>query len=199
MPDWRPETLDVLHHPHPALAYKSTPVTSIDAEFKATVREMFDLMYRDKGIGLAANQVGIPKRFFIVNLTAEEADPNEEFVFINPVISGRRGSEVAEEGCLSLPGVYGDVRRPAAVTVQAYGLDGQPFEMKVDDLPARVVQHENDHLDGVMFLDRMAEPAAAELGPQVEEFELEHRSRQSAGQLEEDAALQAKLDAMATA
>ena len=194
---WRPETLEVLHLPHPALRFESTPVTAIDGEFKRTVREMFDLMYKANGIGLAANQVGIPKRFFIVNLTAEEADPDEEFVFINPVLSGRRGSEVAEEGCLSLPGVYGDVRRPDAITVQAYGLDGQPFEMKLDDLPARVVQHETDHLDGVMFLDRMADAPRDELGPQVEEFAIEHRAKQSAGSLPDDAALEQRLREMA--
>ena len=199
MPDWRPDTLTVLHYPHPALAYPSTPVTSIDADFKATVAEMFRLMYKAKGIGLAANQVGIPRRFFIVNLTAEEADPSEEFVFINPVLSARRGSGTAEEGCLSLPGVYGDVRRPEAVTIQAYGLDGQPFEMKLDDLPARVVQHETDHLDGMMFLQRMDDAPRAELDPQVDEFRLEHDSRQSAGQLPANDALQAELDRMAKA
>ena len=196
---WRPDTLEVLHHPHPALRFESTPVTAIDATFKKTVAEMFELMYSHNGIGLAANQVGIPRRFFLVNLSGEEADPDEEFVFINPVLSGRRGSEVAEEGCLSLPGLFGDVRRPSGITVQAYGLDGQPFEMKLTDLPARVVQHENDHLDGTMFIDRMADAARQELQPQVEEFEIELTSKQSAGQVPASEVLKSELQTMATA
>lgn len=196
---WRPDTLEVLHHPHPALRFESTPVTAIDAAFKKTIAEMFELMYEKKGIGLAANQVGIPRRFFIVNLASEERDKEEEFVFINPVLSGRRGSEVAEEGCLSLPGVYGDVRRPSGITVQAYGLDGQPFEMKLTDLPARVVQHETDHLDGTMFTDKVGEVVLAELQPEIEEFEIEHRAKQSAGTLPGDDEISRRLQAMATA
>ena len=196
---WRPETLRILHHPHPALSFASTPVASIDPEFKRTIAEMFELMYAAEGIGLAANQVGIPKRFFVLNLTADADEKEEEFVFINPTIRSRRGADLAEEGCLSLPGLYGDVRRPSAITVEAYGLDGQPFEMKIDDLPARAVQHEVDHLDGTMFIDKVSDAVRAEIAPKVEEFEIEHRSRQSAGELDSDASLTADLKRMAIA
>ena len=196
---WRPETLSILNHPHPALRFESVPVPKIDARLRETVAEMFELMYTADGIGLAANQVGIPRRLFVVNLSGGERDPAEEFVFINPTITSRRGSAVAEEGCLSLPGVYGDVRRPEAITVQAYGLDGQPFEMKLDDLPARVVQHETDHLDGRMFIDRMSENDLAKIAAQVEEFEIEYAAQCETGKLAEEPELVRQVEAMARA
>src|SRR4029434_5586011 len=117
---------------------------------------MFELMYAAKGIGLAANQVDLPLRFFIVNLEAKP-DAGEELVFINPVISlPRGGSEEAEEGCLSLPGLYGQVVRPTRVRVNAYWLQVRDVEAELSALFARCCQYELDHLDGVLFPDRMS-------------------------------------------
>lgn len=189
--------MEVVQFPHPALRYKSKPITQIDAKLRTVVAEMFELMYEHRGIGLAANQVGIPWRFFIINPSGDSKNKDEEFVFINPEITERTGSEEAEEGCLSLPQVYGQVRRPEKITVQAFGLDGKGFMMELEDLPARVVQHETDHLDGVMFFDRMTETSARELQPQLDDFETLFRKQQEAGKLANDADLDAEVERLA--
>lgn len=154
--------MQIIHHPHPVLGFKSVDVQKIDGTLRKVVQRMFELMYEANGIGLAANQVGLPFRFFLVNLAARPGNPDEELVFINPIITRRKGDVVGEEGCLSLPGLYGDVHRSSEVTIEAYDLSGQGFAMELDDLPARVVQHELDHLDGVMFTDRMQEAGDGE-------------------------------------
>ena len=153
-------SLSIVHYPHPALRTKSNPVTAIDNRLRQTVREMFELMYAANGIGLAANQVGLPWRLFVINPTGDAEQTGEEHVFLNPEIIKRRGSMEGEEGCLSLPELYGPVRRAAEITIEAFDLRGQPFRMDLEDFPARVVQHEYDHIDGILFVDRMDRPAA---------------------------------------
>ena len=191
--------MEIVKHPHPALRFRSVPVTRIDADLRATVREMFGLMYAAKGIGLAANQVALPFRVFVMNLSGEDADPEQEHVFINPVIRGKKGGDVAEEGCLSMPQLYADVRRPEAVTIEAFDLDGQGFEMKLEELPARVVQHEVDHLDGILFTDKLTEPMNEENAALMAEFEGEYAERQASGGLPADEALKARLQELAAA
>src|SRR5262245_53248974 len=147
---------------------------------------MFDLMYAAKGIGLAANQVDVPLRLFIVNLEAKP-DAGEELVFINPVISlPRGGSEEAEEGCLSLPGLYGQVVRPKQVRINAYSLDGKELRFDASGLFARCVQHELDHLDGVLFPDRMSPTARADIVEGLDEFEAEFKSLRETGNVPSD-------------
>src|SRR5262245_13496601 len=142
---------------------------------------MFDVMYAAKGIGLAANQVDLPLRFFIVNLEAKP-ESGEELVFINPVISlPRGGSEESEEGCLSLPGLYGPVVRPKQVRINAYSLTGEEIQVDATGLVARCVQHELDHLDGVLFTDRMSATARADIGEGIDEFEADSKSRRETG------------------
>src|SRR5262245_40675031 len=141
----------VVQYPHPALRWKSKPITQINAELRGIVRRMFELMYEHKGIGLAANQVALPYRLFVANISGDAEHADEEHVFINPEILSRQGTVEAEEGCLSLPALYGQVRRSENVVVSAFDLDGNEFEMTLEDLPARVIQHETDHLDGVLF------------------------------------------------
>ena len=131
---------------------------------------MFELMYEANGIGLAANQVDLPFRLFIVNLAANP-DEGEEHVFINPVISQPKGNEEREEGCLSLPGLYAPVKRPARVKFTAYNLDGDELEADLDGMMARVVQHETDHLDGVLFIDRLSTTHDMAVRPAIEVFE----------------------------
>lgn len=160
------------------------------------IGEMFGLMYEARGIGLAANQVGIPLRFFVMNLAGEKEE-GEELVFINPTISRSTGTDEAEEGCLSLPGIYGPVLRPAEIVFSAYTLNGEKFEQKVDGMFARCVQHETDHLDGVMFTDRMDEDALLEVQPQIDQFELTYERLRSEGKLptaDEIAAFQNQLE-----
>lgn len=135
---------------------KSKGFFRIDAGVGTMVEQMFELMYEARGIGLAANQVGLPYRLFVINPTGDKEEKDQEFVFINPQITKKKGSETDEEGCLSLPEIYGPVTRATKIVVDAFDLDGQQFELELEDLPARVVQHEYDHVEGVMFTDRVA-------------------------------------------
>lgn len=172
----------IVHYPHPALRFKSAEVRRIDATLRRTVERMFQLMYEADGVGLAANQVALPLRLFVMNLAARDREKDQQMVFINPQIRTRRGSAVGEEGCLSLPGVYADVRRAQEITVSAFDLSGKPFETRLDDLPARVVQHESDHLDGVMFTDRAVDETNPKVRAAVLEFEARFRASQEGGQ-----------------
>jgi peptide deformylase len=146
--------LRIIKYPHPALRHKSKPLRRVDGELKKTVREMFDLMYAQKGIGLAANQVDLPYRFFILN-TEGDPDKGQEFVFLNPVIAKRTGTEEAEEGCLSFPEIYAPVKRSAKIVLSAYDLAGEEVNYELSGLMGRAAQHEYDHLDGVLFIDRL--------------------------------------------
>jgi peptide deformylase len=178
--------LQILTYPHPTLRRVSKPLKRVDVDLRKTIREMFDLMYAAKGIGLAANQVDIPLRFFLVNLESNP-ETGEELVFLNPVISRPRGgSEEAEEGCLSLPQLYGPVIRPKEVRVSAYNLSGQEFEADLSGLFARCVQHELDHLDGVLFPDRMSQTARADIQEEIDVFETDFQSRRNTGQIPSD-------------
>ena len=187
-----PATLQIVYHPHPTLRRKSKPVRRVDAQLRDTVRRMFELMYEARGVGLAANQVDVPLRFFIVNVKGEPAE-GEELVFINPVLSRPKGLEEAEEGCLSLPELYGNVTRPKRIRVNAFGLDGQEIAMELDGLLARVVQHETDHLDGVMYTDRMSTTGRLSVADELDEFETEFASRRQLGEIPSDAEIEARL------
>src|SRR5262245_16279361 len=181
--------MEIVHYPHPALRWKSKPVTEINARLRSIVREMFDAMYEAKGIGLAANQVALPYRLFIINVSGDPKAVDEEHVFINPEIVSRKGSEEGEEGCLSLPELYGQVRRADSVVIEAFDLNGRLFEMALKDLPGRVVQHETDHLDGVLFPDRMTDAGRRELEGRLDEFEAVFRYRQKIGEVPPDVEL----------
>ncbi|MEZ6122311.1 MAG: peptide deformylase [Planctomycetaceae bacterium] len=179
--------LEIVHHPHPALRWKSREITRIDAQLRNWVEQMFELMYEARGIGLAANQVALPYRMFVINPSGDPEQNDLEQVFINPEIIKRNGSCDAEEGCLSLPEIYGPVTRAERITVEAFDLNGTQFSMDLTGLPARVVQHENDHLDGVLFIDRVSEGEIRSLKPLLEDLEaqLEHRRRQGQAPSEE--------------
>ena len=190
--------MDIVHYPHPALRWKSRPVTEINADLRAIVRRMFELMYEHKGIGLAANQVGLPLRLFVINLTGEVSEKDEEIVFINPEIVRRKGTETGEEGCLSLPKLYGDVRRAEKIVVEAFDLEGHGFEVSVDELAARAIQHESDHLDGILFPDRMTDTAKKELLPAMSDFEALFQRQLEIGTLPPIEAIQQQLKAWET-
>jgi len=177
--------LEIIQHPHPTLRHKSKPVKKVDAQLREIIGQMFELMYQAQGIGLAANQVGLPLRFFVMNLSGTPGG-DEEYVFINPTISRPSGADEAEEGCLSLPGVYGPVMRPSEVQFSAYTLAGEKFDQKVNGLFARCVQHETDHLDGVMFIDRMDEVPLFEIQPQIDRYELTFERHRAEGKLPSD-------------
>ncbi len=184
--------MHIVHYPHPTLRHKSKPIKRVDAELKKTVRQMFTLMYEAKGVGLAANQVDLPLRMFVVNV---EADPEkgDELVFLNPVLSKPKGLDEAEEGCLSLPELYGDVKRPEKIKVNAFTLKGEEIEAELDGIFARVVQHENDHLDGVMFIDRMSETGRSQILPEIDVFERDFEFRREKGEIPDDEAIAKRL------
>lgn len=185
--------MQIVPYPHPALRWKSKPIQEINDDLRRIVAEMFELMYTAKGIGLAANQVGLPYRLFILNLTGDKDEKEEETVFINPEILKRKGTTEGEEGCLSFPGLYGQVKRAAKIDVEAFDLNGTCFEYSLDDLAARAVQHEMDHLDGVLFIDRMAETARREIDPVVTDFDSQFRRWQTEGKFPADELLKREL------
>ena len=189
--------MQIVLYPHPALRFQSVPIMEIGPDLRETVRGMFDLMYASEGIGLAANQVGLPYRLFILNLTGKREEKDEEHVFINPEIVKRKGSQEAEEGCLSFPKLYGKVRRASEIVVEAFDLDGQGFELTVDDLASRAIQHETDHLDGKLFIDRMSEADQREILSNVKDFETLFRRQQELGLVPPDLQIQAELKRLA--
>jgi len=185
--------LRIIQFPHPTLRRVSKPLRRVDDELRNIVREMFDLMYQAKGIGLAANQVDLPYRLFVLNLTGDPAEAEEEQVFINPVLSDPKGTAEAEEGCLSLPGLYAQVRRPETITINAYDLTGQEIEETIDGLFARAAQHETDHLNGVLFIDRLSPTTRLSLKDTLEEFEIEFADRRQRGEIPDDEKISARL------
>lgn len=191
-----PSTLRVIHYPHPTLRRPSKPLRRVDAELHGMIRQMFDLMYskEHRGIGLAANQVDLPYRLFVANLSSDPDLRDEEFVFINPVLSLPKGSEEAEEGCLSLPGLYGTVRRPEKITITAYNLAGEEIAYTLDGLFSRVVQHETDHLDGKLFIDRLPPTALLAIKDELSEFEAEFESQRARGEIPGDNEIAARLE-----
>lgn len=136
----------------PILRQKANPLTEVTDETRALIREMFETMEEEDGVGLAAPQIGLGVRLFVV-----KADDGVERAFINPqIIETSTETSVYEEGCLSVPKNYEDVVRPARIVVQALNERGRRFTLEADGFLARVIQHENDHLDGVLFIDRIA-------------------------------------------
>lgn len=177
--------LSIIHHPHPTLRHKSKPVRRVDAQLKDYVDQMFRLMYEHRGVGLAANQVNLPLQLFIVNTTGKQGE-GEELVFINPVISRPKGTATDEEGCLSLPGVYGEVTRPEEIDFTAYDIKGNSVAFRASGYLARVLQHEYDHLQGTMFFNRMSETKISEIDDLIAEFEVDFQSRRETGDAESD-------------
>src|SRR5215470_12920578 len=163
--------LEIVKYPHPALRYASRPIEQIDDALRSTVRAMFELMYDARGIGLAANQVALPFRFFVLNLTADPEQRDQEQVFINPEIVKRHSSTEDEEGCLSLPGLYAKVRRARRIRVRAYDLEGNLVEQDIGDLFGRAVQHETDHLEGKLFIDYLDPLVLRSAEEKIREFE----------------------------
>jgi peptide deformylase len=142
----------------PRLRQKSKPVERIDDALHKLAGDMFETMIEANGVGLAAPQVGVYERLIVIHLPEDydqEGDPEVRLMLVNPEIARAGGREVAPEGCLSFPELAGEVPRYASVTVRAKNVDGKDVRIKTRGLLARVLQHEIDHLDGVLFFDRM--------------------------------------------
>jgi peptide deformylase len=186
--------LRIVPYPHPALRYESRPVTQIDDELRSKVRAMFELMYESRGIGLAANQVALPYRFFVMNLTADPEQKDQEQVFINPEIIKRHSSIEDEEGCLSFPGLYFNVRRARKIKIRAFDLAGELIEVEAEDLLSRALQHETDHLAGRLYIDTLGPLGRASVQAKLREFETKFRQAQAGGEYPPDEEIQRMLD-----
>jgi peptide deformylase len=166
--------LNILHHPDPRLRKKAAPVTTVDAGIRQLVDDMFETMYANQGIGLAATQVNVHLR--IVTLDISEAKDGQ-LCLINPEILSKEGSILHEEGCLSVPDYYDDVTRAARIRVRALNRDGEVFEMEVDDLLAICIQHELDHLQGKLFVDYLSTPKQQKARKVVQKWEKEQAQK----------------------
>ncbi|HET7296259.1 MAG TPA: peptide deformylase [Gemmatimonadales bacterium] len=138
----------------PVLRQRAVPVPAVDDAVRRLVDDLFETMHLAKGVGLAANQVGVAQRVAVVDVGDEFPPP---LVMINPrIVRTGEDVETAEEGCLSIPEIYGEVERPLQVTLEARDRDGRPYQVDLSGYKARAVQHEIDHLDGVLFLDHLS-------------------------------------------
>lgn len=144
----------ILHSPDPRLREKAQPVAEVTPAIQQLCEDMAETMYAAPGVGLAATQIGEAHRIFVID-TANEDEPSQLKVFINPEIVAKDGGITWEEGCLSFPGVVEEIDRAETVRVRALDQNGKPFELDCDGLLAVAVQHELDHLDGVLMIDRM--------------------------------------------
>jgi peptide deformylase len=188
--------LQIVEYPHPALRYLSKPLRRVDATLRALVARMFELMYEANGVGLAANQVNLPYRLFVMNPTGDPSGKDEELAVINPVLSRRRGRSEADEGCLSLPGLYAPVARSEHIALSGFTLTGEPLRLELSGMKARIVQHETDHLDGVLFIDKVSPEVRDDLADELAGFERTFRSRQQQGEIPPDAAIVEQLRAL---
>ncbi len=146
----------ILTAPDPRLKAVSEPVAQVDAELRTLIADMIETMYDADGIGLAAIQVGVAKRLLVLDIDQKDGGKNPR-VFINPVITAAsEETAVMEEGCLSVPEIWDEVERPVRITVEYLDGDGQPQTLEADGLLATCLQHEMDHLDGVLFLDHLS-------------------------------------------
>lgn len=185
--------MQIVKYPHPTLRHKSKPLRRVDGELKKIVREMLDVMYEQNGIGLAANQVDLPYRLLVFNVTGDPAARDEEHVLINPVITERKGSAEDREGCLSFPEIYAPVVRSERITVNAYSLSGEELSYRLDGLYARAVQHEADHLDGVLFIDRLSAANRLAVREDLAAMEHEFTMYRQRGRIPDDAQIAARL------
>ena len=176
MPD-DAKDLKIIRWPDPRLKKKSEPVRAFDEDLRELAARMLELMRECKGVGLAAPQVGVNVRLFVVNPTGK---PEDDKVYVNPVLSDADGDEEGEEGCLSLPDINVKVTRPtASVRMQAQDLSGQPFEQVGSGFITRIWQHENDHLNGILILDRMGPVAKLTHRKRLRELEEEYAAEQA--------------------
>ena len=145
--------LPILEYPDKRLRTLAVPVETVDAALRQLIDDMFHTMYEAPGIGLAATQVNVHKQLLILDISEDRSQP---MVFINPRIVAKDGSQIYQEGCLSLPGIYADVKRYNQIEVQALDRDGREFSLQAEGLLAVCIQHEMDHLAGKVFVDHLS-------------------------------------------
>ena len=168
----------ILEYPDPRLRTRAQPVTQFDAELGQLIDDMFETMYAAPGIGLAATQVDVHKRLIVMDVSK---DRNEPLIFINPEILSREGEEVSEEGCLSVPENFAEVKRAAKVRVRAQDRNGEVFERDYDGILAVCIQHEIDHLDGKLFVDYLSDLKRERIRKKLEKERKERTARNRQG------------------
>lgn len=180
--------MKIVKYPHPALRVEAKPILALDVEVQKAAAGMLELMYEHEGLGLAAPQVALPIRLLVMNFEGDPEKKESEFVAINPVIVEEKGAISDREGCLSFPGLYQNVRRFKTVKVQAYNLKGELYEMVCHDLPARVWQHEIDHLNGVLFIDKMGSLGLSRSQKDLDKFIADFETAKKKGEYPPDLA-----------
>jgi peptide deformylase len=145
--------LTILEYPDPRLRNKAQPVAVFDAALQGLIEDLFETMYAAPGIGLAATQVNVHKQLLVLDVSEEK---NAPLVLVNPKIVAREGSQIYQEGCLSVPNIYADVERADRISVEAQDRHGQPLQLQADGLLAVCIQHELDHLVGKLFVDYLS-------------------------------------------
>ncbi len=167
--------MEIVHYPDPVLRQKGAAVREISDEVVQRAHQMIEAMYGADGVGLAAPQVGWSVQLCVINPTPQERE--NELVCVNPVLVDPVGEDVAEEGCLSLPEVHGNIPRAARVICRFYDLDGERHEIDADGLLARVFQHEVDHLNGRLIIDRMTPASRLSVRGRLKELERAYKAR----------------------
>lgn len=146
----------ILFYPDKRLRKPGKEVEVFDAELHQLIEDMAETMYAAPGVGLAAPQIGVSKRVFIVDVATDDDEPSDLRVFINPEIIATEGATTFNEGCLSFPGIREDIDRAARVTVRAWDKEGKPFELEAEGLLGIAIQHEHDHLNGELMIDHLS-------------------------------------------
>lgn len=165
--------MEVLVYPEPVLRRGGKVVTSFDTPLRQLAARMMEAMYEEGGVGLAAPQVGIEQKLLVLNPSGDRNERSGELTLCNPRITRKKGREFGEEGCLSFPGIHAEVERWIDITVAFQDLDGKDQAMSASGWLARIIQHELDHLDGVVFVDRLT--AGEKLRVKAKLLELEDR------------------------
>lgn len=174
--------LEIVTYGHPALRAKGKAIEAADAQIRQIAQNMLETMAAAQGVGLAAQQVGLPLQLFVIDIQGVENRPSAMWVdgrltdpesamplvLLNPEIETMGKEEAGPEGCLSFPGVQGDIVRPGRVRLRAMGLDGEAISFEAEGLLARAIQHEFDHVQGILFIDRMAPSLRQKLRPEIE-------------------------------
>ena len=169
----------ILEFPDPRLRTRAQPVTRFDADLHRVIDDMLETMYAAPGIGLAATQVDVHLRLVVIDISADRSDP---LVLINPEILSREGEIATEEGCLSVPGYFDEVKRASKIRVRAQDRDGNFFERDCDDILAVCVQHEMDHIDGKLFVDYLSSLKRERVRKRLEKERKERAAKSSAPQ-----------------
>lgn len=167
--------MNLVYYPDPFLKKIAQPVEKIDARLEEFVDEMFQAMFQYKGCGLAAPQVGVSKRILVYNPTDKTSDCH---VLINPKILAQEGNELGQEGCLSVPDVAGEVARFKWIKVETLTLQGELKTFEAEDFHARVIQHEMDHLNGILFIEKMEPHHITEAQPELKKLQKRYKSLQ---------------------